>query len=142
MAAAWYYLIMRLLTLKPPWAYMLAHCGKNVENRSWYTPYRGPLLIHSSQSCSRRYYTEAVEWLASRGLPSLPPYEDLACGAVVATAYLSSVVTRLGSSWYEPGSYGWVLIDIQALARPVPCRGALKLTRPDADVISAVGMAG
>ena len=43
---------MKALTIKQPWAWLIAHGYKNVENRTWRTNYRGNLLIHVSKSCS------------------------------------------------------------------------------------------
>ena len=34
--------------MRPPWAWATIYGGKDVENRSWRTAYRGPLLIHAS----------------------------------------------------------------------------------------------
>jgi hypothetical protein len=41
---------MKVLTIKNPWAYLIVYCGKDIENRTWETKYRGPLLIHASRS--------------------------------------------------------------------------------------------
>ncbi|HMH92365.1 MAG TPA: hypothetical protein VK586_14925 [Streptosporangiaceae bacterium] len=42
---------IRALTVKQPWAHMIAHCGKTAENRTWPTGYRGLLAIHAG-ACS------------------------------------------------------------------------------------------
>ena len=39
---------MKTLSIKNPWAYLVAFGVKDVENRSWKTDYRGELLIHCS----------------------------------------------------------------------------------------------
>jgi hypothetical protein len=39
---------MKVLSVKNPWAYLIAWGAKNVENRTWKTPYRGELYIHCS----------------------------------------------------------------------------------------------
>ena len=36
---------MKALSLRPHWAYAIFHLGKDIENRTWSTAYRGPLLI-------------------------------------------------------------------------------------------------
>src|SRR5260370_39438199 len=38
---------MRALTVRQPWAHMIAHCGKATENRGRQTHYRGLLAIHA-----------------------------------------------------------------------------------------------
>lgn len=39
---------------------------------------------------------------------------------------------------YSPGRYGWLLADVRRLAQPVPCKGALSLWQPSAEVLEAV----
>ena len=40
---------MKALTIKNPWALLIAHGVKPIENRTWKTNFRGPFLIHTSQ---------------------------------------------------------------------------------------------
>lgn len=40
---------MKYLTVRQPWAWLLVNGHKDIENRSWPTKYRGPLLIHAAQ---------------------------------------------------------------------------------------------
>ena len=39
---------MKTLTIHPVWAWAIVHGHKRVENRTWRTAHRGPLLIHAS----------------------------------------------------------------------------------------------
>jgi hypothetical protein len=39
---------LRVLSVKQPWAELIARGDKSVELRTWPTNYRGPLLIHAS----------------------------------------------------------------------------------------------
>lgn len=41
---------MKALTIKQPWASLIVHGIKDIENRTWRTDYRGPLLIHASKT--------------------------------------------------------------------------------------------
>lgn len=41
---------MKVLTVRQPWANMIASGKKTIETRKWYAKYRGPLLIHSSKN--------------------------------------------------------------------------------------------
>lgn len=38
---------MRAITVRQPWAWAIARGGKDIENRSWGTSYRGLLAIHA-----------------------------------------------------------------------------------------------
>ena len=61
---------LKALSLKQPWAWAIFH-GKDVENRTWSTPYSGKLLIHASKTVDEAGYL----FLASRGIvppPNLP----------------------------------------------------------------------
>lgn len=39
---------LRALSIRPAWAWLILHGGKDVENRSWSTRTTGPILIHAS----------------------------------------------------------------------------------------------
>ena len=52
----------RLLTLRQPWAWLVVFGGKDVENRSWTTEYRGPILIHAGKEMTRREYKQTHEY--------------------------------------------------------------------------------
>lgn len=41
---------MKALSVRQPWASMIAAAEKTIEVRTWVTPYRGPLLICVSKS--------------------------------------------------------------------------------------------
>jgi len=41
---------LKVLSLKQPWATLIAIGAKKIETRSWPTKHRGPLLIHASAS--------------------------------------------------------------------------------------------
>jgi hypothetical protein len=40
---------MKELSIRQPWAWLIIAGHKDVENRSWTTTYRGPLLIHAAR---------------------------------------------------------------------------------------------
>jgi ASCH domain len=41
---------MRTLSLRQPWAWLVVNGYKDIENRSWRTNHRGPLVIHASST--------------------------------------------------------------------------------------------
>src|ERR1700712_1876377 len=53
----------RVMSVHSEWAWAILHAGKEIENRSWQTPYRGPLLIHAS---GHKSSAAELEW--KRGL--------------------------------------------------------------------------
>jgi hypothetical protein len=71
------------LTLLQPWAWAVFHAGKDVENRIWWTNYRGPVWLTSSQRTSRTYYRNACAVLRDRAGIVAPAYEELCFGHVL-----------------------------------------------------------
>lgn len=56
------------------------------------------------------------------------------CSAIVATVRLVGVVeprdlTTRFAPWHIPGSWGWLLGDVQVLPRPIKCPGSQGLWR-------------
>lgn len=39
---------MKAISIRQPWAWLIVNGFKDIENRSWRTKYRGPVLIHAS----------------------------------------------------------------------------------------------
>jgi hypothetical protein len=126
---------MRALTLWQPWAWAISHGGKRIENRGWKPPrwiIGERIAIHAGKKFDEE---DAFDLLSELDMPDI---HDLARGAVVAVATVKGYVESIGEShpqhrWFC-GPYGWVLDDVVALERPVPCKGALKLWFLPADV--------
>lgn len=126
------------LSIRQPWAWLILHAGKDVENRSWPTRYRGPLLLHASAwfraDAVRSELDQVAEALqfTARALPvPLPSLATLRaqCGRLVGTARLVACVERSASPWFF-GPYGFQLAEVTPLVPPVPCKGALGLFDP------------
>lgn len=114
---------MKALTICQPYAHLIATGEKRVENRTWPTSYRGPLLIHAGKS---------RDWLTGDD-PA-----GMVFGAVVATAtladclHINAIERREHAGTYPwlcdhehtSGPWCWVLTNVQALPEPVPARGA------------------
>jgi ASCH domain-containing protein len=110
------------LSIKQPWASLIIHGFKDVENRSWSTTYRGPLLIHAGL----REDQEGWHTLFNRHL-RLP--EDPPLGGIIGCVTLHDCVRNYPSSWAIPDQWHWILRD----AHPLPfqrCKGKLGLFRP------------
>lgn len=56
---------MKALSIRQPWAWAILHTGKSVENRDWYTEYRGRVLLHASKGCTRAEYGDACAEVAA-----------------------------------------------------------------------------
>lgn len=104
---------MKAISVKQPWANLIASGSKTIETRLWATPYRGPLLIVSSKSprIEPAGYALAVADLVDCR-PMMLEDEDAARCAPY------------------PGAYSWVLANIRRV-KPFPVKGQLKLYEVD-----------
>jgi hypothetical protein len=109
---------MITLSIRQPWAWLIVHGHKDIENRDWKTPFRGRVLIHAGKAMARSYYDETLGALARAGLlpPGIPTYEQLPRGGIVGEARIVDCVDASSSPWYIEGSYGFVIRE----ARPLP----------------------
>jgi ASCH domain len=114
---------MRALSIKQPWSHAILRHGKDVENRSWSTNYRGPMLIHASKKPD----ADAVARLTAEGY-EIP--NDLQTGGIVGVVDVIDCVQNHPSRWAVDGEWHWVLAN----ARPLPfkpCNGRLGLFDPE-----------
>lgn len=118
---------MKALSIRQPWAWLIVHGYKPVENRTWRTHFRGQFLIHASAGMTRSDYTSAKD-LAQRNGVAIPR-ELLEFGGIVGMANLTDCHSRNDGSWIPGvgespwffGPYGFVLRDAKPLPfRPLP----------------------
>ncbi len=123
---------VKVLSLKEPWASLIAFGPKRIETRSWRTRYRGPLYIHASAARPSRSDPHIRE------LSELLPGREPACGLILCRCLLTGCVpmdegflssmtdpTERLCGEYAPGRFAWLLGDVQVLSEPVPAKGRL-----------------
>ncbi len=125
---------MKALTVCNPWAWAIMFGPKRIENRTWVTRHRGPLLIHAGLS---------RQWLGSEGdlLPGLPPLDQLVYGAILGTVDVVDCRPLAECSSNDPfasGPWCWVLENPRAFAHPIACRGSLNIWKVPAALASSV----
>lgn len=125
---------MKALTISQPYAGLIADGFKFVENRKWYTPYRGPLAIHAGKG---------TQYLTRKELRA---YDT---GCIVATAELIECIdlksilafARANPDWHPndvpytwqqiaehehaEGPFCLILGNVAKLREPIPAKGAL-----------------
>lgn len=121
----------KALTILQPWADLIVHGPKRVENRTWPPRglWRGDLFaIHAGKRVDARERSCADEKASAAGLLGAPSGE-LPLGAIVGVARLAGVerVPPADDPWWC-GPIGWRLSDVVAV-EPIPCRGAQGLWR-------------
>lgn len=92
---------MKALSIRQPWAHLIVHGGKDIENRTWKTKYRGTVLIHASKKIDVTAYAN----LKSMGV-DLPPLEKLQVGGIVGKAEITDCVESSESEWFS-GPFGF-----------------------------------
>jgi hypothetical protein len=124
---------IRALTVRQPWASAIAHADKRIENRTWTTPHRGAVLIHSAAKVDPAANRHAPMTAIVRGL-------QLDLGAVIAVARIVACHPDDGqcTPWSMPGHSHWQLDQVTALPLPVPATGALQLWTPPEKVLETV----
>jgi len=124
---------IRAITVGPSMAYAIVKGAKKVENRSWNTKYRGPLLVHAGSS-SRWYDEEDVDQiLIETGRGRLP--KEITWAAFVGLVTLSDVAADGDRRWKDDpwfrGPFGFVLTRPMRFRNPVEAKGKLGLWRPE-----------
>jgi hypothetical protein len=107
---------MKTLSIRQPWAHLVVMGRKTIENRTWRTSYRGPLLVHAGG----RWADEPVERIERRHRIEIP--RDLPLGGIVGIVDLVDIVRRSNDPFFH-GPWGWVLVGARALPfRPLSGR--------------------
>jgi len=112
---------MKALSIRQPWAWLIVNGHKDIENRSWPTRVRGPVLIHAAKGMTRFEYEDAQGLAEHLGI-TLPPPDKLERGGIVGRATITGCVEESNSPWFF-GRYGFVIVGALALPfDPMPGR--------------------
>ena len=116
------------LSIKQPWAWLIVQGFKDVENRTWRSDYRGPLLIHTGKTFDAGFDFAWGQKMLDRLHPGamLPRRADYPLGGIVGRCELVDCVVRSDSPWHFAGNYGFVLHNPEPLPFE-PAKGALGL---------------
>lgn len=127
---------MKIIVIRQPWAWLIVNGYKDIENRSWATKYRGPLLIQASARRPSKEEMKGFRTYARRRKIELP--EDFDLGGIVGMVRLEDCVTKSRSKWFE-GPVGWVLSKPKRLPF-VPLKGQLNLFDPPTRLLKKLGL--
>lgn len=114
---------MIALSIRQPWAWLILHAGKDIENRDWATKFRGRFLIHAGKGMTRDEYASACDFAAQCGVSNIPAADLLQRGGIVGSVELVDCVEQSDSPWFM-GEQGFVLRDPKPL-QFVPWKGQL-----------------
>ena len=115
------------LSIQQPWAEAILRGYKPVENRTWFTSYRGPLLIHASLRWNAAGEKFILDHLGrNQESTLLLKRAGERRGGVIGRARLTDCVIRHDSEWFE-GPHGFVFEQPEAFPEIIPCRGRRQL---------------
>lgn len=128
---------MRCLTVRQPWAWAILHGGKDVENREWYTSFRGTIAIHAASTFGMPkddfadylgdLYGEPWKSMAER-FGEIKGPNDIR-GRIIGTVEVYDCVSdrKCDSPWKADGYefFCWLLRNPQPLEVPIPAKGQL-----------------
>jgi len=118
---------VKALSIRQPWAWMILHAGKDIENREWPTRFRGRVLIHASKGMTHSEWEDAWDFAhpigCGRPWDTGLTFDNIERGGIVGSVEIVDCVTRSDSPWFM-GTYGFVLRDPVVLPFQ-PYRGAL-----------------
>ncbi|GAB1340904.1 ASCH domain-containing protein [Gemmatimonas sp.] len=113
---------MKAISIQQPWAWLIVHGHKDIENRDWPTKVRGRVLIHAGKKIDPNGYD-----FLSRHFPHLyravPGPNAIEVGGIVGEAQITDCVRQSESPWFF-GEYGFVLSNAKP-RRFTPVRGQL-----------------
>jgi hypothetical protein len=113
------------LTIRQPYASLIASGVKDVENRSRKIGYRGYLWIHAGK-----------QWHSDRfSIENTTDEKHYPLGKIVALANLLDVSQDSSSRWAEPNYWHWEIRPVWVAPSPVPALGRLSLWRPTPQVV-------
>lgn len=126
---------MRSLSIKQPWAALIAHGIKDIENRTWRTHFRGKIYIHASakdfgslsQALNQDQWSKTIEKWDSDYFPNRP------LSAIIGEVEIVDCVQDHPSIWaeasFEPIDesegykqkpiYNWVLSNAKLYDKPI-----------------------
>jgi hypothetical protein len=111
---------MKAVTIHQPWAWAMILGVKRIENRTWRTLHRGPLVIHAGRS--RKQLRSHLE-------DGTPVPAELAFGAFLGVVDVVDCVAaaELPPGPFLLGPYCWVLANPRPFPEPLPWPGAQSL---------------
>ena len=126
--------VVKVISIKEPFATLISKGIKKIETRSWRTNYRGELFIHASgKSIDKKYLTNDF-------LLDLIKNIDMNYGNIICRCnlidciymdekfleYIQQHPTEYSIGKYELGRYAWIINDVE-LIYPIPAKGRLNI---------------
>lgn len=111
---------MKALSIRQPWASLIAMGIKDVENRTWKTNYRGEFLIHASKTFDRQGMIYLLNNEEIYGV-STSTFSTMPRGGIIGKAEIVDCVRDSNSLWAEDCCFHFVIknaVELQYSPRP------------------------
>ena len=112
---------MKAISIKQPWASLIAHGIKDIENRTWKCPHKyigQRILIHASKVRTKDYFIPKRLFINSK-VCSILESKELPEGAIIGSVVIAECVQNHPSVWAEMGCWNWVLKDAVLFDKPI-----------------------
>jgi tetratricopeptide (TPR) repeat protein len=116
--------VLRCLSIRQPFAWLVCIGAKTIENRTWQTDFRGTIAIHASTSQTN---VRALEQELPNG--TIKP-DDFRFGAIIGLADIEEIKPygrEHESDMFASGPYCWRMSHGRLLKKPIPMSGKLNL---------------
>ena len=119
---------MKAISIKQPWASLIAHGIKDIENRTWKCPekYIGTrVLIHASAKWDDRHRDMSSLFTPKQWESMNPKLQRIMVGGTLPTSTIIGSVDIVAckqnhrSIWAEPCTYNWVLANPILFESPI-----------------------
>lgn len=144
---------MKAITVKQPWASLIVHGIKDIENRTWRCPmkYIGQrVLIHSSGSHGKKFKVNLTDEQTKAAFATIAKecmFGSLPFGSIIGSVEIVGCTINHPSIWAEksngvsegghvinekePLIYNWVLANPILFPEPIPVKGKLSFWECD-----------
>ncbi len=120
---------MKAISLTEPMAWAIFH-GKDIENRTWPTKFRGRVYIHASKGFNKEHYRWICENNNRLVCGDIPFEYEFVHGAIIGEVTIVDCVQHHGSRWAMEGQWQFVLENPVLYDKSIPCKGMRKFFEP------------
>lgn len=124
--------VLKALSIKQPWAWLIVNGYKNIENRDTLKNFRGTFLIHASKNWDSNYLNlidKSIEEI-NIALRSMPMKKSLyEFGGIIGAATIKDCTQKSDSPWFI-GKNGFIIDNPVKLAFR-ECKGQVNFFIPN-----------
>lgn len=109
---------MKTLSIKQPWANLIATGKKNIENRTWKTNYRGKILIHATKY-PKGFDKNQINLIETNMTEEEYNASITNIGCIIGEVEIIDCVRDSQSKWAEKDCWNWVLKNPILYDKPI-----------------------